>query len=246
MCAFSENGRVIWSMPMGAADLSVSDADLDLLDAYLLSDQSPPECMLLSDLDGFLTGIAIGPAVVMPSEWLPHVWGGEEPVFDDHLQASAILGTIMGRYNMILRDTAAGAFGPLFWETQDGTVIAADWAEGFMQAVALRADAWEPLMRSKRHGRLLFPILALCADEKGDSALGLGPDEEDQVMAEAAEFIPLCVTEIAAYWRKRRPTHAMGSGQPVSVSLKANQPGRNDPCPCGSGRQYKVCCGRLH
>ena len=68
---------------MGAADLSVSDADLDLLDAYLLSDQSPPECLLLSDLDGFLTGIAIGPEVVMPSEWLPHVWGGEEPVFDD-------------------------------------------------------------------------------------------------------------------------------------------------------------------
>src|SRR4051812_33311605 len=95
-------------MPMGAADLSVSDADLDLLDAYLLSDQSPPECLLLSDLDGFLTGIAIGPEVVMPSEWLPHVWGGEEPVFDDHVQASAILATILGRYNTILRGVAAG------------------------------------------------------------------------------------------------------------------------------------------
>src|SRR3954467_15831624 len=71
-----------WSMLMGTADLSVSDADLDLLDAYLLSDQSPPECLLLSHLDGFLTGIAIGPEVVMPSEWLPHVWGGEEPDFD--------------------------------------------------------------------------------------------------------------------------------------------------------------------
>src|SRR4051812_12312723 len=146
----------------------------------------------------------------------------------DHLQASAILGAIMGRYNMILRDTAAGAFGPLFWETQDGTVIAADWAEGFMQAVALRADAWGPLMRSKRHGRLLFPILALCADEKGGSALGLEPDDEERVMAEAAEFIPVCVIEIAAYWRKRRPPPAMGSGQPVSVSLKADQTSRNE------------------
>src|SRR5829696_4025272 len=229
---------------MVAADISVSDADLDLLDAYLLSDQSPPECMLLSDLDGFLTGVAIGPEVVMPSEWLPHVWGGEEPVFDDPAQASAILGTIVGRYNTILREAEAGAFGPIFWKTADGTVIAADWAEGFMQAVALCADAWDPLMRSKRHGRLLLPILALCADEKGDSPLGLEPDEENRFMAEAAEFIPLCVTEIAAYWRKRRPTHATGSGQPVSVSLKADQPGRNDPCSCGSGRQFKVCCGR--
>src|SRR5215210_7006939 len=207
---------------MGAADLSVSDADLDLLDAYLLSDQSPPECMLLSDLDGFLTGVAIGPEVMMPSEWLPHVWGGDEPVFDDHLQASAILGTIMGRYNAILRDTAAGAFGPIFWETQDGVVIVADWAEGFMQAVMLRADAWEPLLRSKRHGRLLIPILALCADEDGESVLGLDPGEEERFMAEAAEFIPVCVTEIAAYWRKRRTTLATGSGQPASAAFRAN------------------------
>ena len=231
---------------MSASDFTVSDADLDLLDAYLLSDQSPPECMLLSDLDGFLTGVAIGPDVVMPSEWLPHVWGGEEPVFDDPAQASAILGTIMGRYNAIVREVEAGVFGPIFWENADGTVIAADWAEGFLHAVALRADAWEPLMRSKRHGRLLLPILALCADEHGDSALGLEPDEEERVIAEATEFIPVCVTEIAAYWRKRRPTLGTGSSQPVSVSLKANQPGRNDPCPCGSGRKFKVCCGRLH
>src|SRR4051794_24396656 len=76
----AKRGRFTGSMPMGAADMSVSDAGLDLLDAYLLSDQSPPECLLLSDLDGFLTGVAIGPELVMPGEWLPHVWGGEEPV----------------------------------------------------------------------------------------------------------------------------------------------------------------------
>src|SRR3954471_15353039 len=165
--ALGENGRVHREQAHGRGRPGVSDADLDLLDMYLLSDQSPPECMLLSDLDGFLTGIAIGPDIVMPSEWLPHVWGGEEPVFDDHLQASAILGTIMGRYNAILREVGEGVFGPLFWETVDGTVIVADWAEGFMHAVALRADAWEPLMRSKRLGRLLLPILAVCADEDG-------------------------------------------------------------------------------
>src|SRR3954451_729100 len=170
-------------MLMGAADLSVSDADLDLLDAYLLSEQSPPECMLLSDLDGFLTAVAIGPEVVMPSEWLPYVWGGEEPVFDDPAQASAILGTIMGRYNAILREAEAGAFGPIFWTNADVTTIAADWAEGFMQAVALRADAWEPLMRSRRYGRLLLPIMALCSGEAGGSLLEFEPDEEDQGMA---------------------------------------------------------------
>ena len=35
--------------------------DLEVLDRFLMSDRSPPHCMMLSDLDSFLTGIAIGP-----------------------------------------------------------------------------------------------------------------------------------------------------------------------------------------
>ena len=26
--------------------------------------------------------------------------------------------------------------------------------------------------------------------------------------------------------------------------VKAHKIGRNDPCPCGSGKKYKFCCGR--
>jgi preprotein translocase subunit SecA len=36
------------------------------------------------------------------------------------------------------------------------------------------------------------------------------------------------------------PTPA-GKRQPVKVE---HQVGRNDPCPCGSGKKYKKCCGR--
>src|SRR5215471_1493164 len=66
-------------------DLEVSGEGvaLDALDAFLSSDQSPPDSMMLSDLDGFLTAIAIGPELVMPSEWLPVIWGDDEPVFTD-------------------------------------------------------------------------------------------------------------------------------------------------------------------
>ena len=93
-----------------------------------------------------------------------------------------------------------------------------------MQAVALRADAWEPLMRSKRLGRLLLPILALCADEDGECVLGLEPGEEDRVMAEVAELIPACVIEIAAYWRKRWPTPLRAQGSPSRCPSKLISP----------------------
>jgi len=43
-------------------------------------------------------------------------------------------------------------------------------------------------------------------DENGESLLDITPDEEDRIMEEAAEFIPACVTAIAAYWRGKGPT----------------------------------------
>ena len=35
------------------------------------------------------------------------------------------------------------------------------------------------------------------------------------------------------------------SEEPVKKNSKrVNKIGRNDPCPCGSGRKYKQCCGK--
>jgi uncharacterized protein len=58
--------------------------------------------MMLSDLDGFLTAVAIGPEVTMHGEWLPVLWGGGAPEFKDQMQAQRIMETILGRYNEIL------------------------------------------------------------------------------------------------------------------------------------------------
>ena len=42
-----------------------------------------------------------------------------------------------------------------------------------------------------------------------------------------------------------KPIETAGDGtlgkRPVSVK---KTPGRNDPCPCGSGKKYKHCCGK--
>ncbi|MBR6350754.1 MAG: SEC-C domain-containing protein [Firmicutes bacterium] len=40
---------------------------------------------------------------------------------------------------------------------------------------------------------------------------------------------------------QRVTTNAPETRQPIRVEKK---PGRNDPCPCGSGKKYKNCCGR--
>ena len=40
---------------------------------------------------------------------------------------------------------------------------------------------------------------------------------------------------------KRREIHAKWQSERQAVS---NKIGRNEPCPCGSGKKYKKCCGR--
>src|SRR3954453_19437402 len=94
--------------------------DLDALDEYLLSDRAPDNSMGLSDLDGFLTGIVIGPELIMPSEWLPIIWSNERPQFKDKREAEAVMSAIMERYNEIIRgfEEARPHFEPVFWQTK--------------------------------------------------------------------------------------------------------------------------------
>lgn len=44
------------------------EVNLDRLDEYLSSDDSPEECMMISDLDGFLHGIACSPVFIPADE----------------------------------------------------------------------------------------------------------------------------------------------------------------------------------
>ena len=47
------------------------------------------------------------------------------------------------------------------------------------------------------------------------------------------------VKELAAIWQRQRQDTAPGT---VTVTRTSPKVGRNDPCPCGSGKKYKKCC----
>jgi uncharacterized protein len=183
--------------------------DLDALDAFLMSDRAPEASMGLSDLDGFLTGVVVGPELIMPSEWMSVIWGGDGPDFESMEEAQAILGTITGRYDEILRRLEDDPTGldPVFWEGPGGQVIAADWAAGFLDAVRLRPKAWKPLIRHPDARVLMVPILVLGADDPEDVPFGaaLPPEDEAAKLREVGSDILIdCVIGIHAFWRERR------------------------------------------
>jgi uncharacterized protein len=176
--------------------------DLQALDAYLCSDRAPDNCMGLSDLDGFLTAIVIGPEFIPPSEWMPVIWDDEEPEFESEAEMQTILATIMGRYNQIVTclESNPDDFDPIFWEGPGGEVIASDWAAGFLDAIALRRAAWEPMTKDRRARILLAPILFL----DDESALKEDYVVWEKVAKEAPRTIPICVTGIHDFWKDHR------------------------------------------
>ena len=79
-------------------------------------------------------------------------------------------------------------------------MIASDWARGFLDAVALRAQAWRPLIEHDRAGSLLAPLFLLNGDIELDDSVA----NEDELLAEASDMIPTCVAGIHEFWRNYR------------------------------------------
>ena len=83
----------------------LSEREIEELSAYFASAYAPDDCMPISMLHGFLSAVLSGP-VVMPNEWLPRVWGEEEPGFESEAQMRRIIGLLMRFYNGIAAEFA--------------------------------------------------------------------------------------------------------------------------------------------
>jgi uncharacterized protein len=49
------------------------------------------------------------------------------------------------------------------------------------------------------------------------------------------------VSQVAAQWRRQKLQQRLSSTQTTGIQT-GHRPGRNSPCPCGSGLKYKKCC----
>lgn len=187
-----------------AAPREVSEEDLSLLESFLMSERAPADCMQLSDLDGFLTGIVIGPERIALEEWMPLVWNGE-PEFETPAERARIVGIVLARHEEVLWTLTQSPeeFAPIFWQDEDGEPDAQDWAEGFLEAIRLRADAWTPLFESEEHSVVITPIAALWQDD--DAASDRDDAEEARLRAEATDLVPAAVIAIFRFWRRQRP-----------------------------------------
>jgi hypothetical protein len=70
----------------------------------------------------------------------------------------------------------------------------------------------------------------------------LTPEQEARL---AARLIRTCLdAEGSSHVAYAEPNQHASSGSAVGALSTRPRANRNDPCPCGSGRKYKTCCGK--
>ncbi|MGA7178007.1 MAG: UPF0149 family protein [Thiobacillaceae bacterium] len=228
----------------------LSDEEVAELDSFLVSDATSDETMSLDTLDGYLTAIIIGPTTLTMSQWYSGIWGDQEddaPHFETMEDAQHIMELIMRHYNGIiwsLQDDP-DSHEPIFhFRTQEGDtrefVDGEMWAYGFMQGLELCRQDWKALFDDARGAEWLNPIRLLGADDltEEEDALTLTPEQREEI----ANNIPASVAAIYRFWLPyRQAIHELV----LSETYRRDYPkvGRNDPCPCGSGKKFKKCCG---
>jgi uncharacterized protein len=199
----------------------LSDEEYDELDALLAA----PEAMDVSMLEGFLTAVVIGPAPLSPEQWLARVWDWQDgtralaSATPEQCARAQVL--VMRHYHhmaeWLAKDPAS--FEPIFecgpqWSPMQ-------WGSGFLLGMQMDIAAWTPLLQGQPEW--FSPFQQLGSSE--------AKSMDDDALEQAMDAVTPSVIKINGHFVEQR--------QPK----RAPKVGRNDPCPCGSGKKYKKCCG---
>lgn len=238
---------------MTSPDLHIplDDAELEELDTLL--DRYPGSCAI-EELDGLFCALIIGPEAILPSEWLPVVLGEEEDGDISEEDTRRVFELLIRHWNGIaagFREDWSGVsasegsdlmyFPYLDDPVESGCPLAEGWARGFRDGLDWLEDQyWDALEQDEECVAILNLVAAFDTGEKSPGH-PLTEEERDEVIS----MLVAGLQYVYVFWRRY-----LGVVNAPREPIRAEEtPGRNEECPCGSGKKYKKCCGapeKLH
>lgn len=213
------------------------DEELDRLNDLLNGVPLEREGMTIGELDGYVTALIVSPEVVLPSEWLPGVWGGDD-AFGSLAEVEELVTAVLAHYNRIARELAEDpdAYAPVLEvDPNGGDLLWGPWVNGFERAMGLRADAWEAVAfgDDEDAAASVSMILAMNAWDHGDDELT--EEDEDEIDDPAPSLIPALVRHLYARTNSQGVrSGVLGGAMPVAELDPKDPPifgrrvGRND------------------
>jgi len=240
-------GTIRAEKEFSVASQPLSDAEFDRL-SDILGRLGNKRVMNLEQLDGFLAAVICSPEQVPQSVYLRQIWGcdieSEDGFTSQSLLQDAMFLIIRHRdaISHILR--SGEAFTPLLLEDEYGVSRANDWAMGFMRGMELHREKWASLLDDDENAGSLVPIFALAHEHDPDPELRPykePPSAElrDRLIVGAAAGVMRIYRYFEAQRLIAKPLFGYTTYRRVEPKV-----GRNEPCPCGSGKKFKQCCGK--
>lgn len=222
---------------------TLNDSDFDRLEELLETEVFQGDAMRLDEIQAMLCAVVSSPVPITPAVWLPEALG--KGLTDMIVpQISETIELLMRLNNdlaaaLLDDETISPILYPLDERCEEYDYAA--WADTYVFGAGL-ADDWFEMAgkHSDELSELLEPMFLLNGMLKEDVEKSgerwFLPAEEARLVEEIRENLPVIVQSIYNFWRNKR------SGGPAKQTDPKS--GRNDPCPCGSGRKFKQCCGR--
>ena len=235
----------------------LSTTEYNEMERLLGGADAPETVMTVPMACGFIHGIVITPVLQPPSNWLPVIYGGNLPdgEEDDLLDLVNFFNTI---YNSYLKKFHNDHLVfPFSYDNLKPDQIDAiqEWIIGLHEALKDHYHIWmqeeNPFIHNEDEKDIslcLFYIHSLAWPDEVKKTLAEGDSfdpTDDETVINILSAVPSIVEMLTRYGREldRKRSKAMSSGVQLDVS-PTGRIGRNDPCPCGSGKKYKKCCGR--
>lgn len=245
----------------------IAKKDEKVLRKMLSLATEPDQALTYDEMRGFLFGVAITPDIVIPSEWLPMVFGEEMITIDSEKEGQRFLNTLMqvvnGLTERFQNETLRFPFKLEKLSNDEDMIAVQDWVYGLSEALSLRGDCWfESLPESiseetaEEYEDELFTSLSVIhgianpdeADELFDTQFAETEDRSERLLATLSVILPTAVEKLLEHAglleHERRERFINRPEYPRTKQHQAPKVGRNDPCPCGSGKKYKKCCMR--
>src|SRR5215467_4280082 len=156
-------------MPVLSRQLTANECEqvADVLERF-----RSERAMNLEMLDGFFAALICCPDLVVPSEYLPEIWGGamtDSEAFHSAAELQTFMDLIMRHWNAVAHTLDSDdVYVPLVLEDDNKVVYGNDWANGFVRGMGLRHDEWSVLFEDEDHAGALVPILALAHEHHPD------------------------------------------------------------------------------
>ena len=225
-----------------------------LLVRFLSSPVRPQDTFTYPQLAGFLFSLANGPELIPPSEWIPLVFNDQDPGYETQNEAKLILQAMIALYNHCCREGLAGQVSlppgceirPLPLSNLDADAPLSQWAHGFGMGYDYLAEVWSAYTPDELDEDLGASLMTLTFFSSPQLAEAYRKETKrkgnlEQLAETVVEIFYQAMHEYAHLGRSIYQAR-LEAGDLDYESLGHTKIGRNDPCPCGSGKKFKKCC----